>query len=217
MNPLSILHDAWYFFSRHLPHLALLCLPPILLEVLAQQGWNRYHGGTTSPLAQLLIGLLFYPLYSTLLIRFLDARSRGELPSAAELWSAALRLWPRFAVLAGLSSALVILGGALYLLPALFVIVKLAFAEYLLVLRDLSPLEAMRQSYQLTRGRFASLLVLVLCSMLPLWLLNGWVDAQLGDDAGLAAHLLLDGALSFLQLFPSVALFRAYMLQQQAH
>jgi hypothetical protein len=214
MNPLPILRDAWYFFSRHLPSLILLCLPLILLEVLAQQGWNHYHGGTSSPLSQLLIGLLFYPLYSAVLIRFLDARSRGDTPTAPELWSDALRLWPRFAVLAGLSSALVMLGGALYVLPALFVMVKLAFSEYLLVLRDLSPLEAMKQSYRLTRGRFGSLLVLVVCTMVPLWLLNGWVDERLGDSAGLAAHLLLDGAVSFLQLFPSVVLFRAYMLQE---
>ena len=34
MNPLIPLRDAWYFFSRNLSTIALLCLPWVLLENL---------------------------------------------------------------------------------------------------------------------------------------------------------------------------------------
>ena len=35
MNPLTVLRDAFHFFSRHLPSIAPLCLPLIAAECLA--------------------------------------------------------------------------------------------------------------------------------------------------------------------------------------
>ncbi|WP_137818285.1 YciC family protein [Pseudomonas sp. 2FG] len=215
MNPLPILRDSWYFFSRNLAAIALLCLPLIVLEGLTQLAVTAWSGSAASPAYGLLVGLLFYPLYTAALILFLDARSRGLQPRTADLLAMALRLWPSFAVLAALSTLLVMLGVSLFVLPGLWVMIKLAFAEYLLVLRGLTPLAALRESFQLTTGHFWRILLCLLSVMLPLWLLD-WLSFPTADqqpDALLS--FVLDCTNGFLQLFASVVLFRLFMLVSQ--
>ena len=80
MNVLSILRDAWFFYSRNLLSISRLCLPLILLESLARLAIDHLFGKGAMPAQELLIGLVFYPLYIAALILFLDARSRGHAP-----------------------------------------------------------------------------------------------------------------------------------------
>jgi hypothetical protein len=211
MNPLSLLRDTWFFFSRNLPAIAVLCLPWVLLENLAQQALRGWFSGPNDMAYSLLAGLVFYPLYSAALILLVDARSRGLQPRTLDLLAAALRLWPSFALLAGLSTLLIMLGASLFVLPALWVMVRLALAEYLLVLRDLSPLAAMRESMRLTQGKFWLIAACLLAVMCPLWLVDWWAYQQLGEQPDSGLSLLLDSVLGFAQLFVTVLMFRLYM------
>jgi len=154
MNVLAILRDAWFFYSRHFLTIVRLCLPLILLESLTRLGIDHWLGDNAPPALDLLVGLIFYPLYVGALILFLDARSRGHDPALGAVYARALPLWPALAVLSGLGTLLILLGASLFVLPGIWVMVKIAFAEYLLVLRGLTPLAALKQSFQLTRGHF---------------------------------------------------------------
>ncbi|WNF46085.1 YciC family protein [Pseudomonas sp. SG20056] len=213
MNMLSALRDSWYFFSHNLAAIARLCLPLIVLEGLLLQQVTNLVAAESATLWRLLAGLLFYPLYSAALILFLDARSQGLQPRARDLLAASLRLWPSFALLAGLNTLVILLGASLFVLPGIWLMVKLAFAEYLLVLRGLSPMKALHESFQLSSGYFWPMLGCILIVMLPLWLLDGWSHSNevLADNA--LTSLLLDCASRFLQLFSSVVLFRLFMLR----
>jgi hypothetical protein len=111
---------------------------------------------------------------------------------------------------------LILIGLSLYFLPGIWLMVTLAFAEYLLVLRGLAPLTAMKESMRLTRGHFLRILVCLLCVMGPLWLLKGATMAVYPDPQNPALSLLIDSAHSFLQLFTSVVLFRLFMLIAEA-
>ena len=62
MNPLIPLRDAWYFFSRNLLTIALLCLPWVLLENLLAQFISLWTGESGNVPYRPLAGLLFYPL-----------------------------------------------------------------------------------------------------------------------------------------------------------
>jgi hypothetical protein len=213
MNAFHVLRDAWFFFSHNLLAIARLCLPLVVLEALVQQVVSARVGVEAAAAYGILVGLLFYPLYTAALILFLDARSRGEAPANRDLLAASLRLWPGFALLAGLSTLAIMLGASLFVLPGLWIMIKLAFAEYLLVLRGLSPIKALHESFELTSGYFWQILTCVLCVMLPLWLLSWASQPAEGAQADVLLSLLLDSANGFLQLFASVVLFRLFMLR----
>jgi hypothetical protein len=213
MNAFHVLRDAWFFFSHNLLAIARLCLPLVVLEAVVQQIVSARVGVEAAAAYGILVGLLFYPLYTAALILFLDARSRGEAPANRDLLAASLRLWPGFALLAGLSTLAIMLGASLFVLPGLWLMIKLAFAEYLLVLRGLSPIKALHESFELTSGYFWQILTCVLCVMLPLWLLSWASQPAEGAQADVLLSLLLDSANGFLQLFASVVLFRLFMLR----
>ncbi|SEM94142.1 Uncharacterised protein family (UPF0259) [Pseudomonas sp. ok272] len=212
MNPFEVLRDSLYFFQRNLGRIAVLCLPLVILEALLQLLVDHSQGPEAFPGFSVVVGLLVYPLYTGALILFLDARSRGESPSTMALLSAAARLWPRFALLTAVSTLLILVGLSLYFLPGIWLMVMLAFAEYLLVLRNMQPLAAMRESMRLVRGNFLRILVCILCVMGPLWLLRGATMSIYPPPQNPMLTLVIESAHSFLQLFTSVVLFRLFML-----
>lgn len=213
MNLFSVLRDAWHFFSHNLAAIARLCLPLIVLESLLLQYISSLVATEAASHWRLLAGLLFYPLYSAALILLIDVRSQGREPRTRDLLAASVRLWPRFALLAGLSSLAILLGASLLVLPGLWLMVKLAFAEYLLVLRGLSPLKALHESFEMSTGYFWPMLGCILIVMLPLWLLDGWSQTSETIASNALTSLLLDCTSRFLQLFSSVVLFRLFMLR----
>ncbi|MCJ0975476.1 hypothetical protein MST27_19080 [Pseudomonas sp. PS1] len=214
MNVLSIFRDACFFYSRNLAAIIRLCLPWILLESGTRLIVDQLLGKGAMPAQELLVGLVFYPFYVGALILYLDARSRGFDPTVREVLARALRLWPALAVLAGLSTLLIMLGASLFVLPGIWIMVRMAFAEYLLVLRGMTPLAALKESFVLTRGRFLLVLGCTLIVLLPVWLLEAGLAASLwhGDTPPGALAVLVDSGLGLLQLLATVVLFRCYML-----
>ena len=214
MNPLSALGDAWYFYRRHCLAISGLCLPLIVLEALIRQVLNSTLNTDQAAIGDLLLSLLCYPLYGAALILFIDNRLHAQQASHAALYAGALRLWPRMAVLCALATLLIMLGASLLILPGLWLMVRLAFAEYLLVLHGLPPLAALRESFLLTRGYFWQLGPLLLGIILPLWLLHGWLGSLLPSPSSPLA-VLLDSGHALAQLFTSVLAWRLCQLRLQ--
>lgn len=212
MNPFDVLRDSLYFFKRHLGRIAQLCLPLVILEALLQQGVDSVVGPEGFPGYSVIVGLLVYPLYTAALILFLDARSRGDAPRPRDLLATALTLWPRFALLTALNTLMILVGMSLYILPGLWLMVTLAFSEYLLVLRGLTPLAAMKESLGMSRGNFWRILSCILCVMGPLWLLKGFSVSVYPPPQNPVLSLLIESLHSFLQLFTTVVLYRMFML-----
>ena len=214
MNVFSILREAWFFYSNNLRTIIPLCLPLIVLESCVRLLIEHSLGKNALPAQELLTGILFYPLYIGSLILYLDARTRGHDPGVRQVWARMLQLWPALAVLAALGTLLIVLGASLFVLPALWVMVKIAFAEYLLVLRGMSPLQALKESFAQTRGYFLPILGCMMAVLLPVWLLEIGLASQLwGEEnppAGLA--ILVDGVVGLFQLLATVVVFRCYML-----
>ncbi|MNE12724.1 hypothetical protein D3C80_1055390 [compost metagenome] len=123
----------------------------------------------------------------------------------------ALRLWPSFALMVMLSSLLIMAGAALFIIPGIWVMIHLVFAEYVLVLRGLAPIEAMRESFKLSTGNFWRIFSCILGVLAPLWLIDG-LSMMLVPEPSALVQLALDSANGFLQLFSTVVMFRLYML-----
>jgi hypothetical protein len=215
IKPFTVLRESWYFFSHNLLRIIPLCLPMLLLEGLLRQQLADSDSALTPEVRELLVTLLLYPLYSAALILFLHARSLGLPTAPLQLISQALQLWPRFALLAALCTLLIMLGSYLLILPGLWVMLRLIFAEYLLTLDKLSPLAAMHESFRLSRGYFWLCAICIFSVMPPLWLLEWWSFQQLGEQADALGRILLDAGNGFLQLFVSVVGYRLFMLRRQ--
>ncbi|MCF4996447.1 hypothetical protein GIW70_23470 [Pseudomonas syringae] len=212
MKVLDVLRDSLYFFKRNLGQIVQLCLPLVIFEAVLQRVVEHSSGPDNYSAITVIVGLLVYPLYTGALILFLDARTRGESPRNRDLLAMAATMWPRFAVLTALNTLLILLGLSLYFLPGLYLMVTLAFGEYLLVLRGFGPLQAMKESLRLSRGNFLRILVCILCVMIPLWLLKGATMEIYPEPQHPLLAVLIDSAHSFLQLFTGVVLFRLFML-----
>ncbi|TWI55568.1 uncharacterized protein UPF0259 [Pseudomonas duriflava] len=209
MTPFNILRDALYFFTRHLTSLLALCLPWLALESIVRYQ-VMLQAGQEAGLWEMLAGLLFYPIYTGSLIMFLSARSHGVVPSITALWGDAIRLWPRFAILAGLTAGMVVLGFSLMIIPGFLIMVKFAFAEPLLVLRGLPPLQALRISFERTRGHFLTLLACIMVTLLPAWMLDAWITSHFMAEP--VVMIALQSLSGMLQLLLTIAVFRLFMM-----
>lgn len=213
MNPLSVLRDSLYFFRRHLVGILQLCLPLVVLEALGTQLLYRQLGEAASPAYGMLVSLFFYPLYSAALILYLDTRSNGLETPKRDLFARAVQLWPTLALMILISSLLIMAGFALFVLPGIWVMINLVFAEYLLVLRGLPVVASMRESARMTTGHFWQIMVCVLGVLAPLWLIDALL-LTLFPDPQPGVQLAMDSLSGFLQLFSSVVLYRLFMLRE---
>jgi hypothetical protein len=213
MNPLSILRDTWFFFSRHLGTLLPLCLPWIVIETLVQQQINIAAGSQNFAPWGMAAGLVFYPIYTASLILFMIDAGNGEERTVRELWSASLRLWPAFALLSAITSLLAVVGLSLLLLPGIFILVKLSFSEFLLVQRGRTPIDAMRESFSLTTGHFFLLLTTALVIYAPIMLAEGWINQ--GSQDAPVLDVALHSVSGFLQLLLTIAAYRIFILLQR--
>ena len=212
MNPFELLRDSWYFFSRNVGEIVLLCLPTILIEAISQQGLIAWLGPGKSQGASIVVSMLFYPIYIGALIIFVDSRSHRIRLKPRQVMEMALFRWPSFAVLAAISTLLIMVGVWMLILPGVYVMIKLAFAEYLLVLEGKSPLDAIKESFELTKGHFFTILSCVLLVMGPIWLVDWFAYRELANSPDPVGTVLLESFNSFFQLFVSVALYRMFTL-----
>lgn len=212
MNPLTVIRDSLYFVQRNLGQIVTLCLPLVILEAVLQRIVDSAVGPDASPGYSMVVGLFAYPLYTSALILFLDARSRGESPSNRDLLARSLTLWPKFALLAAISTLLIVLGLSMFFIPGIYLTVVLSFAEYQLILRGQPPLTAMKSSLVMTRGHFWRLFVCILAVLGPLMLLKELSFSFLPKGDNPLLSLAFESLNSFLQLFISVVLFRLFML-----
>ena len=211
MNPLSVLRDSLHFFRYHLTSIIALCLPLVVLEALLTQLLNRQMADQASPAYGMLVSLLFYPVYSAALILYLDTRSNGQDISRRDLFARAVQLWPQLALLLLISSLLIMAGLALFIVPGVWIMINLVFAEYLLVLRGLPVVQSMRESARMTTGHFLRILICVVSVLAPIWLIEGLLLMAFPEPAP-GVVLAINSLSGFLQLFSTVVLYRLFML-----
>ncbi|MCT8166036.1 MULTISPECIES: YciC family protein [unclassified Pseudomonas] len=211
MNPLSILRDSFNFFSRHLTPIITLCLPLIVLESLLAQLLQGQLSDRAAMAAATLVGLALYPLYNAALILYLDTRSNGQDIAKRDLLARAAQLWAPLVLLLVISFLLILAGLALLIIPGIWIMINLVFAEYLVVLRGLPVVQAMRESARMTTGHFLRILVCLLAVLAPLWLIDALLMTLFPEPAT-GIELLLNSLNGFLSLFITVVLYRLFML-----
>jgi hypothetical protein len=217
-----IISDSVQFFVDNAKQIAALCLPWLLAAalmgyIIIAVGQNSQDAATLF-LEAWTFNLLIYPVYTGALILLMAKRAQREQPVNRELTAAAVKFWQPLFVVHLLCSGVTALGFMLLVVPGVYLAVRLAFAEYFLVLEGARPIEAIQKSFQATRPYFVILLILLALFMTPLVLLTLILDQVLQMlNTGPILNILLSTLLAFLGLFVDVLKFRVYMSARQEY
>jgi hypothetical protein len=215
-----IVSDALQFFVAHLFQIAALCLPWLLTAALVEYGiiliGGNAEGSTPLLLVAFTFDLLIYPVYMGALIRLMARRAQREQPTNKELTRAAIKNWQPLFLVHIVISGLKAFGFMLFIVPGIYVSVRLAFAEFHLVLEGLKPMDAIQKSLQTTRAFTGLILLLLAMFMIPIALLAiSLVQVLAAVQPDLIFNVLLGVGVSFLTLVVDVVIFRAYMSARQ--
>jgi hypothetical protein len=221
-----ILSDAYLFFTRHLKQIAAVCLPFLFVASLFGSLFTMiYRESPIALFATLGINLLIYPFYTAALIQLMARRARQEQPTNSELILLAIKYWGPLLVLKIIVSFFVGAAGILLsfngipivlrlmsFLPVIWIVVRVAFAEFHLVLFDMSPVKAILKSFEDTKRRWGLVLILLLVTYVPIFILglaaDQLVQALTANDF---LRIVVNTVWSLFGLFVHVVLFRAFM------
>jgi hypothetical protein len=212
--------DALQFFSAHLFQIAALCLPWLLSAALVEYGiiiiGDSAEGSTPLLLVAFAFDLLIYPVYMGALIRLMARRAQREHPTTKELTAAAIKNWQPLFLVHVVISGLKAMGFMLFVVPGIYISVRLAFAEFHLVLENLKPMDAIQKSFQTTRSYSGLILLLLAMFMIPIAVLAITIVQMLAAiKPDLFFNVLLGAGVSFLTLIVDVVVFRVYMSARQ--
>jgi hypothetical protein len=215
-----IISDALHFFLNHLSQIAALCLPWLLAAALVEYGIIIIGQNAERSAPLFLVAwtfdLLIYPVYTGALIMLMARRAQREHPTNKELTGAAIKTWQPLFLVHIIVSGLKAMGFLLFIVPGIYISVRLAFAEFHLVLEGLKPMEAIQKSFQTTKSSSGLILLLLAIFLIPIALLAfSLVSTLEALELNLVFNVILGILISFLTLIVDVVLFRVYMSARQ--
>ncbi len=216
MNTQKILADAWYFYTLNFRYLLYLCIPFVFAEALLSEGFltlsDQGQGEQTISIGYYVAQLGIHPLYTAILIQFLQARTKGLPVDRARIVSEAFALWPMMVLLVVMKFVLFMIGLLLFILPGIWIAVRMAFAEFYLVEKREQPVESMRSSFTATEKPFWTIVVVFLVPQALLILLQLVLKSLVVSLGNLfILNVLLHMALVMLSLYITIAFYRIYM------
>lgn len=230
MSLSAILTEAYNFFRNHLKQLAALTFPLLLIQVVIQL-WlgnemlnadveNPQFGGMHA--AAMMLLLIVFSFLIAALTLYLDVRSRGHDVTPAMVMKQSFQYVPPL-LLAGVFSGIAILlpfmlfaaFGSLWLVGlviSFYLFSRLAFVNFMVIVEQLTPLEAMKRSFVFS-GPIVLKTIAILMLYVPLSVIGGTIS-QTVATVGFPLQLITDTIFAFFGLFVNVALFRLYMVNR---
>ena len=210
-----IIMDSALFFWRNLNQIAVLCLPWLfagaVVEYMVAVNQDAF-GETPMYFAAWVFNMLLYPIYTAALIHLMALQAQGKRPGNLELLRLALKSWHSLLILHILSSVLFLCGLMLFVIPGLWVIVRLAFSQFYLVLEYLNPIEAIQKSFVTTRKHMATIFLLILVFLIPVFVLSLVIGQLIAGIPQVQPIIVIaETILSFYVLFVYVLIFRVFM------
>lgn len=215
-----IISDAFGFFRSNLVQIGTLCLPWLLANAIVEF-LIITAGGPSQEAGQLLglawmFNLLIYPIYTGALILLMARQAQREMPENRELLATAIKLWQPFFMVHVVGVGLTVLGLMFLVLPGIYVLIRLSFAEFYIVLEDIKPMEAIRKSFHATRPHAIQIFLLIAPFAVPLILLRLILGTVIGaPEAAPVLNITVATLMAFVMLFLDVLMFRAYMAVTQ--
>jgi len=152
-----LVRRALKLLGRHLGPLAFLVLMiwlpgNLLVEYLAYEVYDP-DDIVESMRASMGIELIFGSFYTSATLAYLFAAERTEEPSISRALRSALAIWPRVFWARFASGILVLAGLIVFVLPGLVLAVRLVAIDAVVVREYHGPWDAIKRSWEVTRGR----------------------------------------------------------------
>ncbi len=185
------LKQSLYFFSRYgvtltfLFALAGIAAEMLNINLISQIDASNHWAITMSSLISTAI---FEPIATGAAIYFIASRDKGENLNVYESVKKSCLTYGNLFTCYLISTLMVLFGLSLYVIPGVFFLYKLFFAEYFIVMHEDDPMEAIQHSFERTQGRTATLLpafgIILMILMASHLLISSMVES-LGGDYGI--------------------------------
>lgn len=158
---LTFLKDTFRFYWQHLSYFAAILIPIVLpMEIagmLLQVFWVTDPQSLTQQLPAMMLQITLYPIYQGALVLGVSQLLAGNTPRASDLWNQSRGFWYGILAVNAIYFASVFLGTLLFILPGIYVAVRLVLAEQNIILNRENPIDAVKSSWQDTSDQFGNL------------------------------------------------------------
>jgi len=217
------LTDSWSFFKIHAVAISIIILPivaPIdILTALYQYFFTSEEFLFSEQVIPMAISFIAYPIYTVGVIFYIASVISGENIDTKTLWKLGAKFWLPYIILSILVGVVVIFGFILLVIPGVIFTIRYAFSEFDLLLNQSKPLDAMRNSWDITKEYMWVILggyvVITIALYVPYYLV-----ASLFDESSIS-YWVLDTvsniAYSVLGVLYTIFAFRVYEHAKMQH
>ncbi|MBF0264633.1 MAG: hypothetical protein HQL46_05120 [Gammaproteobacteria bacterium] len=182
----QILSDVYHFYKQNFSSLVSYIIPVSLLitviSMFAAQSMD-----STDEMEQikvlLIMNFIFNPIYLGGLIYLLSQLSNSNKPKLSQCLSFGLSKWTVLFAVSIVYGLLTGMGFFLFVLPGIWIFIRLILAPFLVAINNVSPLDAVKESFILTRNEFWNILGLTSLVFLSLILIQQLLLNHLPDNA----------------------------------
>lgn len=214
---LDYLRQSLFFFRTHLARLAMIQLPFLLLVTLVQhqlmQGADDTAKAANSLFFSAALDLMLMPIYWGATLLYMQSVLRNRPLSVSQAISLSFGCWSRLLLTYILTALAVSTGLLMFILPGIYIGVRLAFAEFYCVMEGKGPLESIRASWNSSAEFFWPLLQGLALIFSILLLAEVMIGQLLVDEDTLMQGLSL--LIQFLGVLPSIYTYRLYCLMKE--
>lgn len=149
--------DSWRFYKANIKSVVTLILPVLIVVETFSTYWIMSHpidpATATAEqrldmmLPSMILTALASPFLTGLAILQFTAARMGQTTSVATLYRQALLRWPSMLVTSVVSQIMIVVGFFAFIFPGFFALARLAYAQFLVMLEDRSPLVALSESW----------------------------------------------------------------------
>lgn len=155
---LLFIKDTLQFYRQNLLMFVGILLPLLLPYEVANWLIQRFvvtdPQNLTQQLPSMMLWITVYPIYQGALILAVSQRLAGQTPTPALLWKQGARFWFPLIAVNAMFLTVVFLGTMAFILPGIYLAIRLALAEQNVLLNIETPIEAFKSSWEDTSDQF---------------------------------------------------------------
>ncbi len=178
------LMDTWSFFKIHVIAISLIILP-IVVPIETLTAFYQYFLASeefvlSERLIPMIIGFVAYPIYAVGVVFYIASVISGETIDAKTSWRLGIKFWVPYVVMSIFIGVVITFGLFLLIIPGIIFAIRYAFSEFELLLNQSKPLDAMKNSWAITKDYIWVILggyiIITLVLYAPYYLLAWFFD-----------------------------------------